>query len=61
MTFVERLMGFRSSERSGGEEIVRKRMPERMSLGLDEPANGKKPKPWFLRSALIRSMRWRKA
>src|ERR1700722_16166026 len=27
---------------SGGEEIVGKRMPERMSLRLDEPAHGKK-------------------
>src|SRR5258708_31270178 len=25
------------------------------------PRTGRKPKPWFLRSALIRSMRWRKA
>jgi hypothetical protein len=60
MTFSSASWGF-DPQTASGDEIVRERMPERMSLRLDEPAHGKKPKPWFLRSALIRSMRWRKA
>jgi hypothetical protein len=31
-----------------GEEIVRERMPERVSLGLDEPAHGKKTEAMVL-------------
>jgi hypothetical protein len=41
----------------GGDEVVRERMPERMSLRLDEPANGEKTKGlvlglWVLARAL---------
>ena len=45
----------------GRPEVVRERMPERMRLRVDESAHGEKTKAVFLRSALIRSMRWRKA
>ena len=45
----------------GGHEIVGDGVPERVGFRLDETANWKKTEAVFLRSALIRSMRWRKA
>ena len=56
----ERALGI-GPQASGGEEIIRERMPERMAFALMTPRTGGKPKPWFLRSVLIRSMRLRKA
>ena len=41
MTFVSASWGF-DPQAASGDEIVGERMPERMSLGLDETANGKK-------------------
>src|SRR5258708_24879962 len=41
MTFVSASWGF-DPQALTGDEIVGERMPERMSLGLDEPAHGEK-------------------
>ena len=60
MTFVRASWGF-DPQTAGGDEVVRERVPERMSLGLDQPADREKTKAMVLAIALIRSMRWRKA
>jgi hypothetical protein len=47
MTFSSASWGF-DPQTASGDEIVRERMPERMSLRLDEPAHGKKTKAMVL-------------
>ena len=47
MTFSSGSWGF-DPQTTGGDEIVRERMPERMSLRLDQTAHGKKTKAMVL-------------
>ena len=47
MTFSSASWGF-DPQTASGDEIVCERMPERMSLRLDEPADGKKTKAMVL-------------
>ena len=47
MTFSNASWGF-DPQTASGDEIVRERMPERMSLRLDESANGEKTKAMVL-------------
>ena len=47
MTFSSASWGF-DPQTASGEEIVRERVPERMSLGLDQPADREKTKAMVL-------------